>query len=276
MKQNPFSLYDFLGYFIPGTTLIYVVYIINTCKSLSKVTFTTIIDSFPKLQFEGIIFIMILGYLIGHVFSYLSSITVEKYAVWRYGYPSRYLLDMKIPRYFEHFKTVKGCFWGIIMIIVLLPTMILDLLLGNLLGFKSFYTKKLDDVLCIIVKAKVNKLTELLGISSVKGLPEKYAEATDFFRIVQHYTYDNSKNHQNKFTNYVALYGFLRTLTLIFNLIFWYLIVHLFFVELTTVLFILILSISLSAYVLFMAFMKFYRRYTLEGFMVLVSDKEVK
>jgi hypothetical protein len=276
MKQNPFSLYDFLGYFIPGTTLIYVVYIINSCRSLKEVTFTTIIESFPKLQFEGIVFIMIMGYLIGHVFSYLSSITVEKYAVWRYGYPSRYLLDMTSPKYFDHFKTFRGCFWGIVMIIVLLPTMILDLLLGNLLGFKSFYTQKLDDVLCKLVKAKVNKLTQLLGISLVKGLPDRYGEVTDFFRIVQHYTYDNSKNHQNKFTNYVALYGFLRTLTLIFNLIFWYLIVHLFFVELTSLLFILIITISLVAYILFMSFMKFYRRYTLEGFMVLVVDKEIK
>lgn len=277
MKQNPFSLYDFLGYFVPGALLIYIVFIIRACKFRVDITPNDILGSFPNLTLEGIVLLIIVSYLLGHVLSFISSITVEIFAVWKYGYPSRYLLDMKKPRFRDHFKTFHGIFWGILILLFLLPVVVLDTILGSILGLKMYYTKKLDAPLIKLIILKVNALTNKLGVTTDHGFKPLEGNQSDFFRIVQHYTYENSKSHQSKFSNYVALYGFLRTMTFIFNVVFWYLIVHGLIVNnFNKISFILIILSCLVSYTLFMAFMKFYRRFTLEGFMVLVADKEIK
>lgn len=277
MKQNPFSLYDFLGYFIPGSILIYSFVIISACKVLKEVSLENLLNSMPSLKLESIVLVLILSYSAGHILSFLSSITVEKYSVWRYGFPSRNLLKMKIPKFRSHFKTFHGFFWGIIIIILLLPTVFLDLILGNYLGFKIFYGRPVDEALAKFITFKINKLVEILGVTKENGFNTGEGSNSDFFRIVQHYTYDNSKNHQSKFSNYVALYGFLRTMTFIMNILFWYLIIHLILFKNFNIMSLALISFfSAISYIFFMAFMKFYRRYTLEGFMVLVADKEIK
>jgi hypothetical protein len=276
MKQNPFSLYDFLGYFIPGSLLIYIVILINFFKKANEINLDAILKSLPSLKLEAIVLILIISYACGHILSFVSSITVEKYSVWRYGFPSRYLLNMKSPRLRDHFLTFHGTFWGVIMLVILFPTVLLDIILGNKFGFKIFYSKPIDAPLAKLALFKINRLNNILGINEKNGFTEGEYNNSDFFRIVQHYTYDNSKNHQSKFSNYIALYGFLRTMTFLMNILFWYLIVH-FIIICRYDLFVLLILffVSMIAYTFFMAFMKFYRRYTLEGFMVLIADKEI-
>lgn len=277
MKQNPFSLYDFLGYFIPGATLIYIAVMINYIKQTNSINIDCVLNSLPTLKLESIVLILLLSYLFGHLLSFLSSITVEKYSVWRYGYPSRYLLKMNNNRLRNHFKTFQDGFWSIVMIFLLFPVVFFDIMLGNIFGFRAFYVKPLDSLLAKIALFKVNRLVYHLGVTDKNGFKEGEGSESDFFRIVQHYTYENSKNHQSKFTNYVALYGFLRTMTFIMDVLFWYLIVHFFIIgRFDHVVLLSIIIVSLVAYLFFMAFMKFYRRYTLEGFMVLIVDKEIK
>lgn len=71
------------------------------------------------------------------------------------------------------------------------------------------------------------------------------------------------------------MYGFLRTLTLINIMIFWFLL-HSIIIDgnknigISTIIF-----VSFVSYLFFMAFMKFYRRYTLEGLMLIAIDKEL-
>lgn len=277
MNQNPFSLYDFLGYFIPGSILIYSFVIISACKELSVISLENLLDSMPSLKLESIILSLIISYSIGHILSFLSSITVEKYSIWRYGFPSRNLLRMNVPKFRSHFKTFHGFFWGLVIILLLLPTVILDAILGNFFGFKIFYGRPVDKPLAKLITFKINKLVEKLGATKDNGFNNGEGSNSDFFRIVQHYTYDNSKNHQSKFSNYVALYGFLRTMTFIMNILFWYLVIHFIIserIDLSHIL--IIISFSAISYAFFMAFMKFFRRYTLEGFMVLVVDKKIK
>lgn len=278
MKQNPFSLYDFLGYFIPGALLIYIVIIIDYLKKTTNlICLDNILGNIPTLRLEGIILMLLISYSVGHILSFTSSITIEKYSVWRYGYPSRYLLDIEVPSFFAHFKTEKGFFWGSIMIIILFPTIILDYILGNLFGFKEFYVRPIDETLKKIIVLKINILAKHLGFTKKNGIKNGEGIKSDFFRIVQHFTFENSKHHQTKFTNYIALYGFLRTMSLIMNILFWYLTIH--FIILWTFNWKIILSliiVSIISYVFFMAFMKFYRRYTLEGFMVLIVDDIIK
>ena len=277
MKQNPFSFYDILGYLIPGLFLISNFFLIEAWKvSCDGATILSLLNSMPTFKFENVIIIFIFAYSIGHLLSFTSSITVEKYSIWKYGYTSKFLLNMSVPKFIDHFKTIYGAFWGITIIIIILPTFILDTILGKYLGFKTFYSKTLDKQLIKLILFKVNKLATLLGMTEKNNFEMGKGHEGDFFRIIFHYTYENSKNHQSKFINYVALYGFLRTMTLIANILTWYLAIHFEILkQFDSISLILIIASSLISYMFFMSFMKFYRRYTLEAFMVLASDKEL-
>ena len=98
----------------------------------------------------------------------------------------------------------------------------------------------------------------------------------DFFRIFAHYTFEHTKSHQFKLINYVVLYGFLRTLTFIMVILFWYMTYLMIITKSIQFDLRLLLLIGLISYSFFMAFMKFYRRYTLEGLMLIAIDEELK
>ncbi|MBV5283810.1 MAG: hypothetical protein JZU53_15425 [Paludibacter sp.] len=277
MKQNPFSIYDILGYLTPGLFLISNFFLIQTWKiTCDQSTISSLLGSIPSFKFEVFVVIFIFAYSLGHLLSFASSITVEKYSIWKYGYTSKYLLKISRPRFRDHFKTFYGFFWGSMIMIIILPTVILDVILGNFSGFKIFYSQALDDNLIQLIKFKINKLANTLGITAKNKFVMGNGHEGDFFRLVFHYTYENSKNHQDKFINYVALYGFLRTMTLIANILTWYLVVHFILIRQLNLQSILMIIISsIISYIFFMAFMKFYRRYTLEALMVLASDKDL-
>ncbi|WP_281543242.1 hypothetical protein [Maribacter aestuarii] len=277
IKQNPFSVYDFLGYLVPGSIVIYSYLIVDYAKKHSEFVLKEFTDEFLDLKFEGIFFFVILSYTLGHIISFTSSVTVEKYANWTYSYPSKYLLDMRFKTFWKSISGWKDFIWRIIIIVILLPCILLDLLFGQFLGFKRFYTKKLDQLLQDLIVHKLNKLLIKLGIQEIEGYTQfenGRANDADFHRIATHYAYENSKNHQAKMSNYVALYGFLRTLCFIFNILAIYTFIRVWVYlqfDFKNVLIILILS-GIS-YLSFMAFMKFYRRYTLEGLMVIAIDE---
>lgn len=276
MKQNPFSLYDFMGYFIPGATSIYLIQVVNMIKNNDGIDLDTILTSFPTVKAEGILIFLILSYVLGHIISYLSSITVETYAVWKYGYPSKYLLKINKNGYWTGVKKFHSIFWRLALLFLLLPTVILDFILGHFFGFRNFYSKQLDPFLVKLIKLKINSLVTELGVTEKNGFIDGDGIENDFNRIILHYTYENSKNHQGKLTNYVAIYGFLRTFAFMGNILFWYFIIHIsLFGELSIKSLIVIFGISIFSYIFFMSFMKFYRRYTLEGLMILAVDKEI-
>lgn len=277
MKDNPFSLYDFIGYLIPGIFVIYAIEIVNSIKANEIKCLNDINTSLPKLSSESLTFIILISYLIGHLLSFTSSITIEKYAIWKYGYPSKYLLNIEFPKFFDHFKTYYGFIWGGSLMLIILPLSILDYFLGNLLGFKYFFLKSLDNPLINIIKFKADMLNKKLGLTVENGFNTNEETKSDFHRVIHHYVFENSKNHQKKFTNYVALYGFLRTFTLIFILIFWYTFIHFyFFGEINGQVVCILISSALISFTFFMSFMKFYRKYTLVGLMIMVIETEVK
>lgn len=130
-----------------------------------------------------------------------------------------------------------------------------------------------------MVISKANRLIQQLGIDKLED-SKKYDEGKgndfDFHRIITHYVYENSKHHQAKMSNYVALYGFLRTLSLIFNLLAIYFSIRIIcFLDFNLNNGIILFTLTGISYLSFMAFMKFYRRYTLEGLMIIVIDKDI-
>lgn len=290
IKQNPFSFYDFLGYLIPGAIICYLVLLLNQFEhinSLSDIIF--IVTKSQEFQLDKILFFIIISYCLGHLISYLSSITIEKYSNWKYDYPSKYLLGFNsVQKYYSKKAPWKIKFFKILLAIILLPIVTFDLILGEYFNFKAFYTKKLDEFLVAVIKDKNIILLDKLYPTGYKGI-----KGHDFHRIISHYVYENSKNHQFKMTNYIALYGFLRAVAFISNAIFWIVLIITIknaFTYFSTLQFLnfanLISSIDftriftlfilgLVSYVYFMGFMKFYRRYSLEVYMLVAIDADL-
>lgn len=273
LKQNPFSLYDFLGYFTPGAIFLYglMAAYAHTQPDMSILVYIT-----EKLSFkqpEIYIPFILAAYTIGHFLSFLSSITVERYSIWAFGYPSKYLLGLPHGGYYD-IKKKRGIrkFMRTLVAVLLTPIVVLDWLLGAKAGLRDLYAKELDPFLIATLKRKLEKL--MVEHADIKE-PSDYGKATDhdFFRYAYHYAVENAPNHLSKMQNYVALYGFLRTLTLLAVVVFWGLIWHAVrntFPALQITM-LLVLSIFV-AYVLFMAFVKFYRRFSLEALMALAAS----
>lgn len=228
----------------------------------------------------------IVAYVVGHIVAYLSSVTVEKFAIWTYGYPSEFLLG-PVPSL--HYWKVNECCdgiqptcwkefiefaWRIFIGLFLLPISLCSLVFGKVLGMKSFFVKPLDKTLRETIDANKNKLAESLHITIHEG--------DDFHRVIYHYEYERQPNHVQKMDNYVALYGFLRAMTFIADCATLWIVIRYVLPDFSSIAEIdwhLVLMVAMCiaiTYTFFMAFMKFYRRFTLESFMCLVIDPSFK
>ena len=219
----------------------------------------------------------LVSYVLGHFVAYISSLTVEQFSIWLYGYPSKFLLqDVESMHYWRVSDSNVGrmgkmCkyIWKFIISIFLFPLTVCSLLFAKLLGVKYFFIKKLDAALIDAINAKTHELKSFLKINDDENM--------DNHRVIYHYEYEQQKVHAVKMDNYVALYGFLRSITLVFNCFSLYLIyiaILSFDVDYYAdwkFIRLLLLSILVS-YLFFMGFMKFYRRFTLESFMCLIID----
>lgn len=280
MKKNPFSLFDFLGYLFPGALGLFLIYFISKVESIESITslYNEVKTIRIPLSFEDTILMTIVSYVLGHLVAYISSLTVEQFSIWLYGYPSRFLLhDVEGMHYWQlskdeikPWRRLCKYVWRCVIGLFLLPLTICSLFFAKLFGVKYFFIKKLDDVLISTIKTKTKELQSYLRITGSSDM--------DYHRVIYHYEYEQQKTHATKMDNYVALYGFLRSVTLVFNCFSLYLIyiaissfnldydIDWKFIRL------LILSIIVT-YLFFMSFMKFYRRFTLESFMCLIIDK---
>jgi len=268
-KQNPFSLYDFLGYLLPGAFFIYVVATVRAWLSANETLRDVLHKHLNLAEPERILPFLILAYLLGHLLSFLSSITVERYSIWQYGYPSKYLVGMGYPGYFMvDAPKFPRIVLRLFIFVLLLPISVPDVILGRFLRMRYLYAKGLDKPLVDILRKKLDFLVE----HHCGHLGTVPAKDTDFFRLVYHYVLEHAPAHVPKMQNYVALYGFLRTQCFLF-VVSWWLVKALTGVgRLPTSRANAVLGLmALVAYVLFMAFVKFYRRFSLEALMALVA-----
>ncbi len=273
IQQNPFSLYDFLGYLIPGSLLIFLIMFLQTTnfENIDNLTLSNLFYTCHKFEIEQFTFFVIISYCVGHLVNFVSSLIIERYANWRYGYPSKYLLNLtpKNHSYWGPKKDKMKKVWRFITAIVIFPITICDLFLGSILRFRFFYTRPLDEFLREVIRDKGEKLINKLHIRK-QGLSTTRIDNFDFNRIFAHYTFENSKRHQGKLTNYVVLYGFLRSLTFICIILFWYSLIQ----SKNIITWNITVILGFISYVYFMAFMKFYRRYTLENLMIIAIDND--
>lgn len=271
LKQNPFSFYDFLGYFTPGAILLYLASYFSKTIWQSAPNFQDLAQRAGLERAEAYVPFVLFAYTVGHLISFTSSVTIERYANWAMGYPSKYLLGVKHQGYFHATQhPIRRVAIRLAVFLLILPISAMDLLFGRLLGMRNLYAKPLDKLLIEIIWRKVFSLMHKQG-----GLEDanQYGNAknSDFFRFAYHYAVEKAPNHLPKMQNYVALFGFLRNTALIFVLAFWPMV---FGVYKHMISWIELGSLVVLAYLCFMAFIKFYRRFCLEALMAVAVTAE--
>lgn len=286
-----------MGYLFPGLFVLYVIYYfhsldwdfyqISNINNLGK----AINRTGDKFNFEKSVLIIIIAYVIGHLISYTSSLTVEILSNSFFGYPSKYLLQEDRPKYSELWKNyfkvriessskiwkalkkaISYIAYGFIFLL-LFPVSVIIISLGYLLDINQFIVRPLDKYLINSIKIRQQELAKRIGLK----LPDVGQEC-DYHRIIMHYVYLNIPACQHKVDNYIALYGFLRCMTFIFCVLF-----DVFFIfgiytifeynanKISMPLLGGILLLLALSYISFLAFVKFYRRQTLENFMSMLT-----
>lgn len=296
MNKNPFSIYDFMGYLFPGMmSYIIIAYCFRMGLDMSEISNmdnlrNLVKDSQMDFNFEKSVVIIVIAYILGHIVSYLSSVTIELFSRKVFGYPSEYLLQKgriknwwgMIISFFAskthsschnwiYIKTLLRIIMKLFIALLIFPITFSTYTFSYLFDINGWIVRPLDEYLKDSLKAKEFRLANRLGINH----PD-VNQICDYHRIVMHYAYLNIPNSQRKTDNYVALYGFLRSVSFVFSLTFLafgsYAISTIKFCAPFNMNLIFVLSLFYTlSYICFLGFVKFYRRFTLENYMAMLT-----
>ena len=236
MNKNPFSIYDFMGYLFPGMMCyIIIAYCFRMGLNMGEITNmdnlrNLVRESQMEFNLEKSVAIIVIAYILGHIVSYLSSVTIELFAQKVFGYPSEYLLkrgrgknwwDMlkaffasearSSNRIWAWIKSVFRFLMKVFIALLLFPISFSTFSFAYFFDINGWIVRPLDEYLKNTLKVKEFKLANRLGINH----PDVNQEC-DYHRIVMHYVYLNIPNSQRKTDNYISLYGFLRSISFVF------------------------------------------------------------
>lgn len=99
MSKNPFSIYDFMGYLFPGVVCYFCLsLLVQFDGDFSKLTDIAEIKEVlskndSRFDLDRSVVFVVFSYILGHIVSYVSSLTIEQFAIKVFGYPSTYLLE---------------------------------------------------------------------------------------------------------------------------------------------------------------------------------------
>ena len=267
MKQNPFSFYDFLGYMIPGAVLLYILTFVFGIDNLVAVLSLGESKNSTSSQLLSFIPAVIGSYLLGHALAIGSSAIIEAFTNYSNGYPSEFLFDVE-PKPYLSSGSFAGNFGRRVLWVLILPISLLKTILKDWFNIKMFnQAKSLPKPLR---DATFDKCTTILkdniGVDTSNMKIEKGIDG-DYLRLLYHFIFENSERHSVKLQNYVALYGLTRNVSFVFILLFWSAVYSCVFVEKTTIGWSHVFAFGGLAYIFYIGFVKFYRRYSLEAVM---------
>lgn len=297
VNSTPFSFQDFLGYLIPGGFFIFGLGIVHQSAFVNfelQSAFKIVAGFYHNTSPTGITFMVIMAYITGHFLSYISSMTIEKYSEWTIGYPSRYIFEInRLPSwqmgYYLYFKryfnplivnnrnadevrnaaklSIKA--QRLLVAIFLFPISSILVLLV-LAGMNDTFKKGVMPELAVILKKKADKKLKSLG------LPKKNSNLYhgELFKLLYHYVIENKPQHRVKMHNYQALYVYTRTIALSFVVFFWATIIIHHKCFCSGMYWFTILIIAIFASLFYMAFVKFYRKFTIEGYMAIATHEK--
>ena len=292
--QNPFSLYDFLGYFIPGFYLasgvLYMDYLFLDTKTTSFILSMKIGDFFLETEHSIIMGLacIIFLYILGQIISVFSNIIIEELPYvnsvkkmfciilgekkYHRNY-NLYLID-------EGFTDNPHC----LNCLLALPKLIKNLFFWLLpifpplcffvAFFSPLYTSDDENenlpILNNLFRAQsLSNEAVSLALKNIEIIINKIGGKYDikdinsYFHYVYHFVLENSSAHHAKINNYVALYGFMRNMLMSNIVLFYFAFAYLLtkthtFQSIPTFIFWILNIIFLYGYI------KFSRRYTEE------------
>ena len=281
IENLPFTTYDLVGYLGPGcvVTLFPILFLglgnDQLMAALSSGNFT--------IQVLALLTLLIVAYIAGHMVSYASSEISEKFIVRTLGYPSTYLMMGKVRPDKETarksavgHKILKNVTsqligngfglngpWFTRFIFVFHIVLLVPILLSMISSF-GFYTEPLSP--CTVKECKKRFIKQW---PKHKKALKKFNE--NWFELLAAYTLNKYPYVAPKAYNYVVLYGILRSMFFIFTLLSWGLLVQsVCDIGLTKVTAMARGTLSgfifaqVGAWLLGMAYCKFYRRYSRE------------
>ncbi|WP_460143242.1 hypothetical protein [Pseudomonas sp. S3_B08] len=267
IKQNPFSFYDFLGYFVPGSLVVYLLFSISAHASFKESSLLKIINLSDLKGVELYTPLILIAYISGHLINFISAITVEKHLNWMYGFPSKTLLGIYQKSYFTRGEfSIQKNIIRLMVALLLLPLSGIDFFLSKTLKTQKIINKELDPATRELLKQKMEDT--LKRVSSSDTLLADSLIETNYFLFIYHFALENAPQHVPKMQNYVALFGLMRTLTFYFILLFWVASWHLIYSDASLLTIAITLpALSVVSYLFYLSFIKFYRRFTLEAMM---------
>ncbi|WKV98452.1 hypothetical protein PYV50_09615 [Pseudomonas sp. H22_DOA] len=267
IKQNPFSFYDFLGYFVPGSLVVYLLFSISAHASFKESSLLKIINLSDLKGVELYTPLILIAYISGHLINFISAITVEKHLNWMYGFPSKTLLGIYQKSYFTRGEfSIQKNIIRLMVALLLLPLSGIDFFLSKTLKTQKIINKELDPATRELLKQKMEDTLKRVSGSDTL-LAESLVE-TNYFLFIYHFALENAPQHVPKMQNYVALFGLMRTLTFYFILLFWVASWHLIYSDASLLTIAITLpALSVVSYLFYLSFIKFYRRFTLEAMM---------
>jgi membrane-anchored glycerophosphoryl diester phosphodiesterase (GDPDase) len=208
---NPFSLYDFLGYLIPGAIAVggfFLIFIV--CRDMDESAFSgfasveyVVSDMNPVIWSTFIFFVF---YLVGHSVGLLSSKLVEPLMrkICKFDFPLERLMGIKDP-------TRANFSYGKILIIGIFgfPVIIVYFLARNILGLYEDSVYSLND----------NDRRIIFDAFHFKE--QENLDSRVFLRRLYHRQIRTSDTTFLRTQNYIALYGFCRSISLIFLIFSW-------------------------------------------------------
>lgn len=274
-KAPSLTAYDFLGYIVPGLGILLLVDVsVFYHFSGADFSYESICKRYTDIKIAGVIPLLLLSYLVGHVIGFCSAVLIERHSTWLHGNPTSFLLwDVSPESYFttggvspkfsKVFRTLTA--------VMILPISAVDFLFAYVIPLSKNYMRPLDSLLVRASGAATRRIFDNLGIDLIER--EDEIESLDIHRLTIHCAIESAPNHVASLRNYVVLYGFLRSVALILVCVFWVLIFHLngryvwWHVLLWTGL------VAIFSYIVYAAFVKFRIRYHREGIMAVIASR---
>ena len=279
MQPKPTTLtpYDVLGYFVPGSILLFFAHCLFVYHWEETHSYVKFLKSISDFKVAALFPFFILAYLLGHILSFFSYVTFQRYAIWCYGVPSQLLLGYPSPGYFNP-KTTSPWLSNIfrfLVAIVIAPVSLLEWTFGSLLKMRGNYINSLGTMIKNIVTAK---LLDILNQESRNGekrtkLPDPRDD--DFLPLALHHALEKAPNHVYSLRNYVVLYGFLRTSGFVMLVSFWGGVACAFWTiahgNFKWCILVPILFFGAMAFTLYIAFVRFYHKHGEETLMAITT-----
>lgn len=261
-KQNPFSLYDFLGYLIPGALLLYFFCLIipEPLESLLSTQIKSIAITYQAAL------TLIAAYMLGQLLGVASSFTLEKSYIRKHGYPSRKLLGHKPTGESRPTKKIEF-FWDTHISIA-------EKFSKLIVPDQSLSANTLEKPVIDIIE---NKIKDYF-VKHHRAKDTDEILKIEYFHHIYHYCVESSPNHLSKIQNYVALYGLMRNTAYVCVISAWGIVINSgyffaialsqsktpsFSIEKSIAFFALIAIFS----IFYLGFSKFYKRYSTEVIM---------